>query len=81
MHQQPVADQPAVDENENGIAVVLLYLGTGNEAAQGIHRKLLRPVCHVQLLRVSAQLNQVFQRLAAKHLENAFPARLHRRGV
>src|ERR1700733_10228 len=44
MQQQPVANQPAIDENENRIPIALLHLRAREEAseAKSAYRRLVR---------------------------------------
>ena len=81
MQHQPVANQPAVDEDEDRIAIVLLHLRARNETPQReLARRFIR-LRHLQHCRVLAQIDQVFQQMAAEHLKNAFTHSFDRRGM
>ena len=87
VQQQPVANQAAVDEQEDRVAVVLLHLRAGDEAAKQKNTgaflvgRALRRLGQQQLLFVFADIDEFFQRLAAEDLKHALAQRRDGRDV
>lgn len=78
VEEEFVADQPAVDEKIDGIAVVLLHLRHGDEAAEEedasafLVGQSLRGIREKKFFFVLADVEEVFERMAAEDLEDAF---------
>jgi len=83
VQQQPIPNQPPVHKYKDGIAVVFLHLRARGETAKREPARLVVGVGvrRPQHLRVRAEIDQVFQDLAAEDLKHAFPRRLDRRRV
>ena len=82
VHQQAVANQPAVDEHENRIPVELLNLRRGDESAQGKNaRSGFGGVHNGELALYHVEIDQLIQSLAAEYLVNALAQGLDRRNI
>ncbi len=85
MQQQPVADQAAVDEQVDRVAVALLHLRPGNEAAERKHALggllVVAAPGHEHLPFLEPQIDQVFEHLRAEYLVHALPQGRDRRHV
>ncbi len=86
VQQQAVANQAAVDEQINRIAIHLLHLRAADEAAQAeMPRDRIPWIAIVnrelQIAALIAQIEQIFQHLAAEDLKHALAQRGDRRNV
>ncbi len=72
VQQQAIADEAAVDEQEDRIAVQLLNLRRGDKSAQC--EDALRALIgfdHIEFALEDVQIDQLFERLSAEHLINS----------
>ncbi len=81
VQNQAVADEASVDEDIDGIAVVLLHLRARNEAVQNELPRRLVGFGHLEGLAVVGQFDDVVEQLAAEDLEDALAQGGDRRGV
>ena len=73
VHQQLVANQPAVDEQIDRIAIELLHLRARNESAKRKHAVpgiVIAARQGQQITLVIPEVDQIFKDLAAEHLVN-----------
>ena len=72
VQKQTVSNKAPVDEYENRIPVVLLHLRTRNETADGKNPGGLIGVFHLQRGAALAEIDEIFEQLAAENLKYAF---------